>query len=118
MIGSKHSRKFWIMLAAGFLAAGLLTAQQTAGELFEKALYLDEGRGELQQAVDLYQKIIKDFSENREVAAKAVLHLGLCFEKMGQRQAKKHYQRVVDEFPEQTEAVKVAKAASAAAKKG
>ena len=61
--------------------------QQTAGELFEKALYVEEGQGDLQKAIELYQDIVKRFPENREVAAKAQLHIGLCYEKLGTKEA-------------------------------
>ncbi|GAG54046.1 unnamed protein product, partial [marine sediment metagenome] len=60
-----------------------VSSQQTAGELFEKALYMEEAKGDLQTAIDLYQKILKRFPENREVAAKAQLHIGICYEKLG-----------------------------------
>jgi len=86
-----------------------LSSQQTAGELFERALYIEEAKGDLQKAIELYKKILKQFPENREVAAMAQLHIGLCYEKLGLKEAQKAYQNVIDNFPEQTEAVKVAK---------
>jgi len=86
-----------------------LSSQQTSGELFEKALYMEEAKGDLQKAIDLYKEILEKFSENREVAAKSQLHIGLCYEKLGLKEAPKAYQKVVDEYPEQKEAVKIAK---------
>ena len=86
-----------------------LSAQQTAGELFEKALYLEEAQGDLQKAIELYQRILKQYPDNREVAAKAQLHLGLCYEKLGLEEAQKAFQKVIDNYPEQTEAVKMAR---------
>jgi len=86
-----------------------LSSQQTAGELFERALYMEEAKGDLQKAIELYQKILKQFPENREVAAMAQLHIALCYEKLGLEEAQKAYQKVIDNYPEQTEAIKVAK---------
>jgi Tol biopolymer transport system component len=86
-----------------------LSSQQTAGELFERALYTEEAKGDLQKAVELYQEILEQFPENREVAALAQLHIGLCYEKLGLKEAQKAYQKVIDNYPEQTEAIKVAK---------
>lgn len=83
-------------------------SQQTAGQLFEKALYIEEAKGELQQAIDLYQQILKQYPENREAGAKAQLHIGLCYEKLGLNQAQRAYQKVIDSYPEQTDAVKTA----------
>jgi Tol biopolymer transport system component len=84
-------------------------SQQTAGQLFEKALYMEEAQGDLQKAIDLYQEILKQFPKNREVAAKAQLHIGFCYEKLGLKQAQKAYKQVIDGYPEQAEAVKLAK---------
>ena len=84
-------------------------AQQTADQLFEKALYIEEAKGELQQAIDLYQQILKQSPENREAGAKAQLHIGLCYEKLGLKEAQKAYQKVLDNYPRQQEEVAVAK---------
>lgn len=86
-----------------------LSSQQSAGELFEKALYLEEAKGDLQKAIEIYEKILEQFSDNREIAAKAQLHVGICYEKLGLKEAQKAYQKVVENYPEQTEAVKIAK---------
>ena len=91
------------------LISNTASSQQTAGELFEKALYMEEAKGDLQKAIELYQKILKQFPENREVAAMAQLHIALCYEKLGLEEAQKAYQKVIDNYPEQTEAIKVAK---------
>ena len=78
-----------------------LSSQQTAEELFEKALYMEEAQGDLQKAIGLYEQILKQFPENREIAAKAQLHIGLCYEKLGLQEAPKAFQKVLDDFPEQ-----------------
>jgi Tol biopolymer transport system component len=94
----------WILL----LVSGL-SSQQTAAELFEKALYVEEGQGDLQKAIGLYQEIVKRFPGERETAAKAQLHIGLCYEKLGLGEAQKAFQEVVENYPEQSAAVKVAR---------
>lgn len=107
----KKARLILILLSVSTLVLAPLhfADQQTAGELFEKALYLEEAQGDLQKAVDLYRDIIKHFPENRQISAKAILHIGFCYEKLGLKQAQDAYQQVVDDFPEQKEAVKVAR---------
>ena len=100
---------FFVTSFGLLLAFNNLSSQQTAGELFEKALYIEEAQGDLQKAIDIYQKILKQFPENREVAAKTQLHIGICYEKLGLKEAQKAFQKVVDNYPEQTEAVKAAK---------
>jgi Tol biopolymer transport system component len=82
---------------------GFSEFQQTAGALFEKALFLEEARGELQEAIDLYLQIVDRFSDDRETAAKAQLHIGLCYEKLGKSEAIKAYELVLEKFSEQKE---------------
>ena len=108
---NRHKRLFLsLFLAMGLVVGfGSLFSQQTAGELFEKALYIEEAQGDLQKAVSLYQDILKKFPDDRQVAAKAQLHVGICFEKLGLNQAQEAFQRVVENYPEQAEAVKLAR---------
>lgn len=96
------------VLALMVLVSGL-RSQQTAGEMFEKALYTEEAQGDLQKAIGQYQQILERFPESREVAAKAQLHIGLCYEKLGLQEAPKAFQKVVDNYPEQAAAVATAK---------
>jgi len=98
-----------LSIAGLFFITNTLLSQETASQLFEKALYMEEATGELQQAIDLYQQILKNNPENRKVGARAQLHIGLCYEKLGLKQAQKAFQKVVDNYPDQTEAVKSAK---------
>jgi Tol biopolymer transport system component len=86
-----------------------LSAQQTAGELFQTALYMEEAEGDLQKAIELYRKILEQFPEEREVAVKAQLHIGLCYEKLGLKEAREAFEKVVENFPEQEEEVRIAR---------
>jgi len=117
----KNTKKilfFFLVSAISLLLISIdVSSQQTAGELFEKALYLEEAKGDLQKAIDLYQNILKQFPENREVAAKAQLHIGLCYEKLGLKEAQKAFQKVIDNFPERQEEVVIAKERIAALSK-
>jgi Tol biopolymer transport system component len=90
------------------LLRGASFSQQAAGELFEKALYVEEGQGDLQKALGLYQDILKRFPESREVAAKAQLRIGFCYEKLGIKEAEKAFQQVIDNYPEQSGTVREA----------
>jgi Tol biopolymer transport system component len=89
-------------------------SQQTAGQVFERALQAEEVQGDLQKAISLYKKVLQDFPKNREIAAKSLLHMGQCYEKLGDAEASKAYQRVVSEFADQKEAVEQARALLAA----
>jgi len=112
------------ILASCFLALGLalnfgsLYSQQTAGELFEKALYVEEAQGDLEKAIELYQQILKKFSENREVCAKAQLKIGQCYEKLGNKEAVRAYELVLKNFADRPDEVAVARERLAVLKQG
>jgi len=97
-----------LLVGVSFLFSSLVQ-QETAKELFERALYFEETKGDLEKAIDVYKQIVKKFPDERTTAAQAQLHLGYCFEKLGLKEAQKAYQNVIDKYPEQTEAVKIAK---------
>jgi len=107
------TKSFGVIVFVGLLSlvvlASSLRSQQSAAEMLEKALYTEEAQGDLQKAIGLYQQILERFPESREVAAKAQLHIGLCYEKLGLREAPKAFQKVVDNYPEQAAAVATAK---------
>jgi Tol biopolymer transport system component len=78
-------------------------SQQTAGQVFERALQAEEVQGDLQKAISLYKKVLQDFPKNREVAAKSLLHMGQCYEKLGDAEASKAYEQIVREYADQAD---------------
>lgn len=89
--------------------ASSASLQQSAEQLYQSGIYKEEVEGQLEKAIEIYQTIVKQFPGNREIAAKAQLHIGLCYEKLGFKEAEKAFQKVVENYPEQAEAVKKAK---------
>lgn len=57
--------------------------------------------GNLEEAIRLYREIVEENGGNRTVAAKALVQLGQCYEKLGHAEAEKAYRRVIEEYPEQ-----------------
>lgn len=100
---------FYLGVLGLLLLSSSMSSQQTAAELFEKALYVEEAQGDLQKAIGMYEKTLAQYPGDREIAAKAQLHIGLCYEKLGQVEAQKAFQKVVENYPEQSAAVKVAR---------
>ena len=92
-----------------FFSTTVTFSQQSSGELYEKALYAEEVKGELQNAIDLYQQLLENNPENKQIAAKALLHQGMCYEKLGNQQAVKKYQQIVNNYPGQKNEVALAK---------
>ncbi len=105
-----NSRKSLSMiLSISLLLVGYVSLAQTAEELFPKAIQLEEVKGELEEAIEIYQTIVNEHSDNRPVAAKAQFHIGLCYEKLGLEQAQKAYREVVNNYPDQQNEVDMAK---------
>jgi Tol biopolymer transport system component len=110
----KHQRiYFWVFVI--IVAAVVLVsfqhalAQESAEDLYQAALFKKNADGDLEGAIELFNKVLKEFPDNRKACAQAYLQLGMCYEKLGMKQAQKSYQQVIDVYPEQTDAVRVAK---------
>ncbi len=86
-----------------------LHAQKTAQQELDRAIYLEEVDGNLDQALDLYQKIIKDFKENRSVVAEALYRTGLVNEKLGNQKAVSYYENIVKNYSDQSRQVAMAR---------
>jgi Tol biopolymer transport system component len=99
---------FCLILALSGTTSWLLS-QDTAEGLYEAALLKKEANGDLQGAIQLFQKILKQFPEKREVAAKAQFQIGACYEKMGTAEAVKAYELVLKNFADQPELVAAAR---------
>jgi hypothetical protein len=80
-----------------------------AERLLQKAVLLEDVDGNLQAAIQQYTKIIAENGKNRRVAAKALLRLAGCYEKLGQDQAKKTYEKLITDYPEQQQEVAAAR---------
>jgi Tol biopolymer transport system component len=105
---TSHLFKLFALLGILAIANPEPTQAQKPEEQFQKGLIKEEGEGALLEAIDIYNEVAEDESAERSLRAKALLHIGLCYEKLGKQEAEKTYQRIINQFPEQTETVKVA----------
>jgi Tol biopolymer transport system component len=108
---------FLLLVVCLFFSATPAFAQQPSGQLFEKALYTEEVKGELKNAIDLYQQILTNYPEDRQITAKSLFQMGICYEKLGSQEATKAYQRIIQEFADQKEVVTGARTRLAALEK-
>ena len=65
--------------------------EQQAQKLLSEAIYQEEVNGDLDEAIKTYQLILNKYPDNRKVSAEALLHLGMCYEKLGLDQARQTY---------------------------
>ena len=84
------------------LAMTLALAAQNAQELYQSALVQEHANGNLSEAIKLYSQTVKAAGKDRALAAKALLRIAACEEKLGnQSQAVNAYAEVVRAYPEQ-----------------
>lgn len=102
---------FFLLALLGALAsiAGDPRQAEDPGVLLRAAIDKEEVDGNLQVAIDLYKQIVARFAGNRAIAAKALVRLGGCYEKLGLREATSAYQRVLADYPDQADAVNIAR---------
>src|SRR6266568_9109508 len=92
------------------LAALLATAQKTPESMLGAALHREEVQGDLKGAIAAYQKVVAAPGVSRKTAAEALVRMGQCYEKLGDAESRKAYERVVLEYADQKEAVAMARA--------
>jgi Tol biopolymer transport system component len=99
------------IILAAFLEAGSINPSiaQTPEQLYQKGLIKEEGEGALQDAINFYNKIADNSNADKSLQAKALLHIGICYEKLGMKEAIKAYQRLVNNFPAQKNEVMIAR---------
>lgn len=95
-----------LLIFLSLSVAGLIA--QNAQDLFQKALTKERAEGNLKEAISLYEKVI-EVTRDESLAAQAQLRIGFCYEKLGFKEAEKAFQRVIDNYPKQSESVQVAK---------
>jgi hypothetical protein len=111
-------KRFWgsaaliaALLLAAALAAGAAAQKKpaTAEELLGAALHQEEVEGNLERAIATYKKVLAEAGGNRALAARALVQIGQCYEKLGSAEARKAYERVLREYADQPESSKVAR---------
>ena len=110
----KRKTSIQTVILLTLLMGSHLACSQTAEELLPKAIQLEEVKGELEQAIEIYQSIVKEYPDNRPIAAMAYLHMGRCYEKLGKQEARKAYRQVIQEYADQSDLATEASARLAA----
>jgi len=86
------------LAVAGSLS--LRATQQTPDldAMFQAALYKEQVELKLGEAVAAYQQVVAQAGSRREVAAKALLQMAGCYERLGDPAARTTYEKVVAEY--------------------
>jgi Tol biopolymer transport system component len=98
-------RELWVLAVVVAVAAGVagLGANQgsPADALMGHGLHQEEVEGNLDAAIATYTKVVADPRADRALVAKALLHIGRAYEKLGKREARQAYERLTREFTDQ-----------------
>jgi len=104
-----------LSLAGVALIVSVASGQLSEGEkLYESGVYQMEAVGNFEEAIALFDRVAKEYRSNEALAAKALLKLGLCYERLGSQKAEEAYNRIINQFPGQPAQVAEARARLAA----
>ena len=113
--------EFKSRIGIAVLVFGLLTVVYAAGQgdkqgeaLLQAAKNAELVKGDLNAAIEQYKKILARSGTSRTVAAKALLEMGQCYEKLGQTEARSAYEQLVRQYADQTDQAQAARARLAA----
>jgi tetratricopeptide (TPR) repeat protein len=102
-----------LLAACATFAARVETPQgqgQNPQQLFSRALIAERGAGDLDQAIQLYQRVAKESTADRTLAAQALLGAARAYQKLGEAaQSRDLYALVLRTYPEQAEQAAIAR---------
>jgi Tol biopolymer transport system component len=93
----------WIAVQLVLCAMVVAAQPRTAAQQFQEAISLMETRGDYPGAIRLFEAAAR--GTDRRLAARSLLYIGLCYEKLQKEEATKAYQRILRDFSEQVEQV-------------
>jgi Tol biopolymer transport system component len=113
-----------VVIAAAVMCLAMsaaFSARQAGGSradvALQAAIKIETIDGDLKAAIEAYRNVAATYGSDRAVAAKALVRVGQCYEKLGEAQAKEAraaYSRVVRDYADQAEVVAQARARLAA----
>ncbi len=106
---SARSRCTVVLLLACLLGAPAPLLSQSASARFEQGLLKENAEGTLNEAIVIFKGIAEDKAAEPAIRARAQLHVGICYEKLGWREAGAAYQKVIDSYPQQHQEVALAR---------
>ena len=96
-------RKFALPILTIFAALAVAQKDPRAGAQLQAAINKETVEGDLKSAIEMYRKVAQ--SGNRAMAAQALVRMGQCYEKLGDAEARKAYERVVANYADQRDVV-------------
>jgi len=89
-----------LLVVLGLCAAAVVLAQsRSQAQQFQEAIRWMEDKGNYPAAIRLFEESAK--GPDRSLAARSLLYVGICYEKLGQDGAQKAYRRLIRQFADQ-----------------
>jgi Tol biopolymer transport system component len=88
-----------LALAAVFTVTAVAQKASTPEAQLGAIINQAEVEGKFEAAIPNYKKFLANNGKNRSLAAKAQYHLGVAYEKLGNAEARKAYEQVVRDYP-------------------
>jgi tetratricopeptide (TPR) repeat protein len=105
----KKSILLSVVLGIAIYAVLIHAVAEPVSVLFEKGIYLEETKGDLNGAMEIYKKILEESETNRAYAAQAQYRLGMCYMKKGEKEKSiEIFKDLVEKYPEQKDLVEKA----------
>lgn len=104
-----------VLFTAAFAFLFTMTAAASAATndvsgLLQKGLFEEEANRNLEAAIQAYQGVIAETDKDHQFAATAIFRLAECYRKLGRtNEATAQYQRVIRDFSDQTELVRLSR---------
>lgn len=106
--------KYASLVAVGvflWVSAAVEGADTDPEVAYREALFEEVDAGNLEKAVELYSRILEEAGTSKPLKAKALVRRGYCLEKLGRRdEAEQIYRDVLERFPSEERATKLARA--------
>lgn len=98
--------KWMLVLVLGVVVPLCMAASKPVSVELREARYTEEMKGDLDQAIKLYEKIAFNAEADRRYIAEALFRLGTCYAKKGMRdKAEVQYKLVIAQYADQTDFV-------------
>jgi Tol biopolymer transport system component len=92
------------------LTAMLAADGKRADVLFQAGMAKETVQGDIKGAIAQYEQAVKEAGADRAIAAKALVRMAGCYEKLGDTESKKIYERLIRDYTDQAEPAAFARA--------
>jgi Tol biopolymer transport system component len=105
-------KRMAVAMLLSLLAFGAAAVVAQSGyDLYQQALVKERAVGDVEEALSLYQRIVREYAGNRPLAAKAQFRMALLYDRLGRKaEAQRNYQAVVNSYPDQADIARQARA--------